>query len=86
MKPFRPLMMLLVAAIGFPLPHAGRAADSSDEFVRQRRELAHRQRRVILNNDGCDALYFPSDREPTAENFLALRTSPLADSHVDAVF
>lgn len=86
MKLFRPLIMLLVAAIGFPLPNAGRAADSSDDFVRLRRELAHCQRRIILNNDGCDCLYFPKDQEPTAENFLALRTSPLADSQVDTVF
>ena len=80
------LAALLVIAAGFPWPHAALAADSSDSFVQQRKELTHRKRRIILNNDGCDCLYFPKDQAPTAENFLALRTSPLADSQVDAVF
>lgn len=53
---------------------------------RARREAAHRQRRVIFNNDGNEAVYFPAAMKPTAENVLALRVSPLADSHVDAIF
>jgi hypothetical protein len=57
-----------------------------DAFTQRRKELAHRKRRIILNNDGCDALYFPKDREVTPESFLALRTSPLAGSQVDTVF
>lgn len=61
-------------------------ADGDDAVARQRRELRHRQRRIILNNDGCDCLYFPADKEPTPANFLALRTSPLAGSQVDTVF
>ncbi len=65
---------------------AAHGAEAVDDFARLRTELAHRQRRIILNNDGCDALYFPQDQAPTAENFLALRTSPLADSQVDTVF
>jgi hypothetical protein len=80
------LTVTLVMAFFLLLPGGGRAADSSDDLGRQRRELAHRQRRIILNNDGCDGLYFPKNQEPTAEDFLALRTSPLADSQVDAVF
>lgn len=47
--------------------------------------MAHRQRRVIFNNDGCDCLYFPTNRAVTAENFLALRTTPLAGSQVGAI-
>lgn len=47
--------------------------------------MAHRQRRVIFNNDGCDCLYFPTNKVVTAENFLALRTTPLAGSQVGAI-
>jgi hypothetical protein len=80
------LVAFLVIAAGFPWSDAALATDLSDSFVQQRREATHRKRRIILNNDGCDCLYFPKDQEPTVENFLALRTSPLADSQVDAVF
>ncbi|MBM3472640.1 MAG: hypothetical protein FJX75_05140 [Armatimonadetes bacterium] len=50
-----------------------------------RRELAHRPRRIIANNDGCDALYFPRDTEVTVANFLAERTTALAGSQVDTI-
>ncbi len=50
-----------------------------------RSEIARRQRRVIFNNDGCDCLYFPTNMALTAENFLALRTTPLAGSQVGAI-
>jgi len=50
-----------------------------------RMQLAHRRRRILFNNDGCDALYFPRDRNATPENFLAMRTSPLAGSQVDTI-
>lgn len=58
----------------------------TDEMERQRREMLSRRRRVIFNNDGCDALYFPKDKQVTPENFLARRTTPLMGSHVDSVF
>lgn len=50
-----------------------------------RKQLAHRQRRVIFNNDGCDCLYFPKNEKVTVENFLAKRTSPLAGTQVDTI-
>jgi hypothetical protein len=50
-----------------------------------RSQLAHRQRRVIFNNDGCDALYLPKGEELTVEKFLAKRTSPLAGTQVDTI-
>ena len=68
------------------------AADSPDgaarrdELKQRRKEAAHRQRRVIFNNDGNEAVYFPADLKPTPENVLALRTTPLVDSHVDTIF
>jgi len=81
---FRVVLWTLIA-----IPCLGTLAhgeDNMDAFTQRRRELAHRQRRIILNNDGCDALYFPKDQAITPENFLALRTSPLAGSQVDTVF
>jgi hypothetical protein len=57
-------------------------AAEDDALVRKRKPLRQRQLRIILNKYGCDCLYFPKDLEPTAGNFLAPRTSPLADSHV----
>ncbi len=54
-----------------------------DELRTRRRELAHRRRRMIFNNDG-DELYFEGvvDRK----TFLERRTTGLIGSHVDAVW
>lgn len=51
------------------------------EYRQWRKDLAAR-RRVIFNNDGCDALYFPSKEKPDIEKFLAQRTSPLAKTDI----
>ncbi|MCX6910513.1 MAG: family 10 glycosylhydrolase [Verrucomicrobia bacterium] len=50
-----------------------------------RKQLAHKQRRVIFNNDGCDALYLPKDEKLTIEKFLDKRTTPLKGTQVDAI-
>ncbi|MCK5802127.1 MAG: family 10 glycosylhydrolase [Lentisphaeria bacterium] len=50
-----------------------------------RRALAFRKRGIILNNDGCDVLYFPRAAECTPEAFLDLRTTALADTQVSAI-
>jgi len=55
------------------------------EVKRQRKEAAHRQRRIIMNNDGNDART-PPDEPRTYENFLSKRTAALAGTQVDAVF
>lgn len=55
------------------------------QFRQTRRQLAHRQRRIIFNNDGCDTLYFPQNEKATVANFLAKRTTPLAGTQVDAI-
>lgn len=54
------------------------------ELAARRRDAAHRQRRIIFNNDGNDAVY--ECTEPTPENLLAQRTAPLAGTQVDAIF
>lgn len=55
------------------------------ELREKRSELAHQPRRVIMNNDGCDVLYFPKNEKATVEAFLAKRTTPLAETHVGAI-
>jgi len=64
----------------------GEERRDEDAFVQQRRQLRHKTRRVIFNNDGCDCLYFPKNLDITEENFLLQRTSPLVDTHVDSIF
>lgn len=77
------LLTWAVAGAGTAL---GQPAAMSLEDLRQaRHDLAHRQRRVIMNNDGCDVLYFSQNEKTTLEGFLAKRTSPLAGTHVDTL-
>jgi hypothetical protein len=48
-----------------------------------RHKAAHRQRRVIYNNDGDDIWAKNAD---TVDKFLALRHEPLLGTHVDSIF
>lgn len=80
-KPF-----LALALVGVQAASGQPAGDISLEDLRQRRhEVAHRRRRIVMNNDGCDVLYFPKGENATVEGFLAKRTTPLAGTHVDAI-
>jgi hypothetical protein len=54
--------------------------------MRTDKKPVERRRRIIFNNDGCDVIYFPAGTEPTPENLLALRTSPLVGTQVDTIF
>ena len=62
---------------------AGNACQT--ELRRQRREAAHRPRRVIMNNDGNDVHGKPQ-LPHTRESFLQQRTSPLVRTQVDSIF
>lgn len=55
------------------------------ELRAERARLANQPRRLIMNNDGCDCLYFPRNLEATPENFLKLRTTNLAGTQVDSI-
>lgn len=55
-----------------------------DALRQQRRVLAHRQRRIIFNNDGDEPVY--ECKKPTPEALLACRTTGLLGSHVDSIF
>ena len=48
-----------------------------------RHKAAHRRRRVIFNNDGDDIWTKGAD---TVEKFLAVRHTPLLNTHVDSIF
>ncbi|NLX95317.1 MAG: hypothetical protein GXY83_04000 [Rhodopirellula sp.] len=76
---------LLLISIGDTRAEEIRSPIKDIEALRQaRREAAHRPRRMIFNNDGDDVIY--TKKAPTAEALLALRTTPLVGSQVDAIF
>jgi hypothetical protein len=76
------LLTLAVAGTAYGQSSGDR---SLEDFRRARKELAHRQRRIIMNNDGCEVLYFPEKEKATVAGFLAKRTTPLAGTHVDTI-
>eukprot|EP00825_Cyclidium_porcatum_P049125 TRINITY_DN8418_c0_g1_i2.p1 TRINITY_DN8418_c0_g1~~TRINITY_DN8418_c0_g1_i2.p1 ORF type:complete len:499 (+),score=6.94 TRINITY_DN8418_c0_g1_i2:403-1899(+) len=53
------------------------------ELRQERQKLAHRQRRIIFNNDGDDVVY--ECKKATPEALLACRTTPLLGSQVDSI-
>ena len=72
-------LVLGVSAVGV-------SAAQESVMKQARKEAAHRERRIIVNNDGNDCRKGKKDELISAENFLSKRTSPLVGSHVDAIF
>jgi hypothetical protein len=70
------------AIVGQPL-HERAQADDDATLAAARRKAAHRKRRVIYNNDGDDIWAKGAD---TVDKFLALRHTPLLETHVDSIF
>ena len=62
------------------------AGEQLDPVVAARHKARHRQRRVIMNNDGNDLYHVAPDQPKTPETFLSTRTTPLIGSHVDSIF
>lgn len=82
----RLLLIAVISAVSLADGLAQNAAMRSlDDLRAARAKLAAKPRRLIANNDGCDALYFPKDKEPTAKNFIDRRTAVLAGSQVGTV-
>ncbi len=79
-----PELTLVLIAAGVLAMSAVSADMSPDEIRQMREEAADRDRRIIFNNDGCDATH--SEIEATAEALLEVRTSPLIGSQVDTIF
>ena len=55
------------------------------DIRRERHELARARARVIINNDGCDMLYFPKGKPVTADAFLEQRTIGLTDKQLTTI-
>ncbi|MBT3381570.1 MAG: hypothetical protein HN742_12755 [Lentisphaerae bacterium] len=55
-----------------------------NQLRRQRHEAAHKKRRIIFNNDGCDLTHYCKEATPDA--LLSLRTTPLKGTQVDSIF
>ena len=55
------------------------------EMDKKHQKAVHRKRRIIFNNDGCDALYNMA-KEATPRGLLEVRTIPVTDTHVDTIF
>ncbi len=68
-------LALAVALLLLPL---SAAEITTEAYSAMRTAARERPRRVILNNDGCDVMYFPRHLEMTRENFLSRRTTFLA--------
>ncbi len=56
-----------------------------EKLREMRKELAFKKR-FVLNNDGCDALYFPRNKKLTVDSFLKQRTTDLAGTQVNTIF
>ncbi len=87
MRTFRVLVALAAwwfAAAAAPAP-AARAPLTLEQLRAARKQLAQRRRRIIMNNDGCDVLYYPKNEPVTIKRFLTRRTTPLAWTQVDAI-
>ena len=77
---FRFLVLSLTAAFTVA------AAEINDaQWQQMRQELLDKPRRVFLDDDGCDALNFPPDKEITLENFYAQMMAPLVGSEMDVL-
>ena len=74
-----------IFASGCMLCLTGQGETALERLRADRRQAAQSQRRIIFDNDGCDAWYFPLDKEATPENLLAVRTAPLLGSQVGSV-
>ncbi len=83
----RPLTAILILTLVSSGVATGQVTEktSLEAYRLARKEMAQRQRRVIMNNDGCDVLYFPNTEPTTTKALLAKRTTPLAGTHVDAI-
>lgn len=81
------VMAVLIAGSAFAQQEGDEGAMTLQQLREARRELAFKPRGILMNNDGCDCLYFPKDLEITVENFLDRRTTALADddSQVGAI-
>ncbi len=75
---------MALSAIGSVYCAGDNPAITADSIKEMRRKAAHKQRRIIQNNDGCDVTF--KCRKPTPEGLLSVWTAGLEGSQVDAIF
>ena len=78
------LIGMLVIGMFAALSVSAGAQIELEEMRQRRKEAAHKKRRIIMNNDGNEPVYYC--KKVDRDEFLSLRTAPLAGSQVDAVF
>ena len=79
------ILIVACLAVVAALPASAAAIKNLAELRAERARLAAKPGRLIMNNDGCDCLYFPRKLAATPENFLRERTTDLAGTQVDAI-
>jgi hypothetical protein len=75
--------------VGIAVPALALACTESQDLqttIAQRHKARQRIRRMIMNNDGNALRQLEPDEPTTPENFLRMRTTALAGTHVDAIF
>ena len=71
---------------GMEKPAEKDTVSGTGEIDDLRHRARWRKRRLIFNNDGDDALFFPSDLPATPQNLLERRTIPVMGTQVDSIF
>lgn len=71
---------------GMEQPAEKDTVSGAGEIEELRHKARWRKRRLIFNNDGDDALFFPSDLPVTPRNLLERRTIPVIGTQVDSIF
>ena len=71
---------------GMEQPTEQETVSAGVEIEELRHKARWRKRRLIFNNDGDDALFFPSDLPVTPRNLLERRTIPVIGTQVDTIF
>ncbi len=71
---------------GMELPAERETVSTAVEIEDLRHKARWRKRRLIFNNDGDDALFFPSGLPVTPRNLLDLRTTRVIGTQVDSIF
>jgi Glycosyl hydrolase-like 10 len=81
-------IILLTSLIGVMLSCSTGYITRSKSFdlARERKQAAHKKRRIIMNNDGNDCRGHREGEAHTPQAMLARRTTPLVGSQVDAIF
>lgn len=83
------LLLVLLPGCSPPASSPGAEQDAVSagvEIGELRHKARWRKRRLIFNNDGDDALFFPSDLPATPANLLQRRTIPVTGTQVDSIF